>query len=154
MHVEPLVGPESRPDLTARFPLVLTCAKSTQFCETQHRGLPSLRRRQRDPEIELHPAAAAERGIEAGDWVTVETPEGSVRARAAFNEFLAPGVACGQHGWWEACPQIGAPGYDPFSSDGANFNLIIGNAAIDPVSGSVPHRAYLCEIRRLEDASA
>jgi anaerobic selenocysteine-containing dehydrogenase len=154
VHVEPLVGPESRPDLTARFPLVLTCAKSTQFCETQHRGLPSLRRRQRDPEIELHPAAAAERGIEAGDWVTVETPEGSVRARAAFNEFLAPGVACGQHGWWEACPQIGAPGYDPFSSDGANFNLIIGNAAIDPVSGSVPHRAYLCEIRRLEDASA
>ncbi|MBI5564674.1 MAG: hypothetical protein HY870_07260 [Chloroflexi bacterium] len=55
----------------------------------------------------------------------------------------------GQHGWWQACPDIGAPGYDPFGPDGANFNLIIGNAAIDPVSGSVPHRAYLCEIRRL-----
>jgi len=153
VHVEPLVGPVSRPDLAVRFPLVLTCAKSTQFCETQHRGLPSLRRRQRDPEIELHPVAAAERGIEAGDWVAVETPEGSVRARAALNEALEPRVACGQHGWWQACPEIGAPGYDPFSSDGANLNLIIGNAAIDPVSGSVPHRAYLCQIRRLEGAA-
>jgi len=149
VHVEPLVGPVSRPDLTDRFPLVLTCAKSTQFCETQHRGLPSLRRRQRDPEIELHPAAAAERGIRAGDWVAVETPEGSVRARAALNETLEPGVACGQHGWWQACPEIGAPGYDPFGPEGANLNLLISNAAIDPVSGSVPHRAYLCQIRRV-----
>jgi anaerobic selenocysteine-containing dehydrogenase len=149
-HVEPLVGPVSRPDLAARFPLVLTCAKSTQFCESQHRGLPSLRRRERDPEVELHPAAAAARGIRAGDWVCVETPEGSVRARARLNESLAPGVACGQHGWWEACPEIGAPGYDPFGPEGASLNLIIGNAAIDPVSGSVPHRAYLCEVRRAE----
>ena len=150
VHVEPLVGPRARPDLAARFPLVLTCAKSTQFCESQHRGLPSLRRRQRDPEVELHPDAAAARGIRAGDWVRVETPEGSVRARASLNESLAADVACGQHGWWEACPEIGAPGYDPFGSEGANLNLIIGNRAVDPVSGSVPHRAYLCEIRRAE----
>jgi anaerobic selenocysteine-containing dehydrogenase len=150
VHVEPLVGPLSRPDLAARFPLVLTCAKSTQFCESQHRGLPSLRRRQRDPEVELHPEAAAARGIRAGDWVRVETPEGSVGARASLNESLAPNVACGQHGWWEACPEIGAPGYDPFGPEGANLNLIISNRAIDPVSGSVPHRAYLCEVRRAE----
>ena len=150
VHVEPLVGPVSRPDLVARFPLVLTCAKSTQFCESQHRGLPSLRRRARDPEVELHPAAAAVRGIRPGDWVRVETPEGSVRARAQLNDSLAPNVACGQHGWWQACPEIGAPGYDPFGPDGANLNLIISNAAIDPVSGSVPHRAYLCQITRAD----
>ena len=74
-HEEPLVGPRSRPELAARYPLILTCAKHTQFCESQHRGLPSLRRRARDPEVKLHPAAAAERDIPAGDWVTVETPE-------------------------------------------------------------------------------
>src|SRR5207237_3427175 len=37
-HVEPLIGPVSRPDLTGRYPLILTCAKSTQFCESQHRA--------------------------------------------------------------------------------------------------------------------
>jgi anaerobic selenocysteine-containing dehydrogenase len=146
-YEEPLISPVSRPDLAARFPLILTTTKSAAFCESQHRGIPSLRRRARDPEIELHPEAAAARGIAEGDWVTIETPEGSVRTRATLNETLEPRVVCGQHGWWQACPQVDAPGYDPFSSSGANLNLIIGNSAVDPVSGSVPHRSYLCEVR-------
>jgi anaerobic selenocysteine-containing dehydrogenase len=149
-YEEPLVSPHSRPDLARRFPLILTCAKHTLFCETQHRALPSLRRQAMDPEVELHPAAASERGIHPGDWVRIETPQGSVRARARLNDSLDPQVVSGQHGWWQACNEIGAPGYDPFSPEGANFNLIIGNEAIDPVSGSVPHRAYICQIRRVE----
>jgi hypothetical protein len=47
---EPPVGPVARPDLAARFPLVLTSAKPTLFCQTQHRALPSLRKRALDPE--------------------------------------------------------------------------------------------------------
>ncbi|HVP20262.1 MAG TPA: molybdopterin-dependent oxidoreductase [Anaerolineaceae bacterium] len=144
---EPRMSPISRPDLAQRYPLILTSVKNTLFCETQHRALPSLRRQAMDPEVEMHPAAAAERGIRAGDWVRVETPDGSVRARARLNDKLQPNVACGQHGWWQASPEIGAPGYDPFSPDGANYNLLISNNAIDPISGSVPHRAYLCQIR-------
>jgi anaerobic selenocysteine-containing dehydrogenase len=149
-YVEPLVSPVSRPDLAERFPLILTCAKHNLFCESQHRALPSLRRHALDPEVELHPLAAQARSIGGGDWVTIETPGGSVRARAKLNETLAPNVVCGQHGWWQACAEIGAPGYDAFSSEGANLNLIIGNEAIDPISGSVPHRAYLCQVRRVE----
>jgi anaerobic selenocysteine-containing dehydrogenase len=147
---EPLMSPLSRPDLAERFPLILTSAKNTLFCETQHRGLPSLRKQAMDPEVELHPGTAAERNIRAGDWVRIETPQGSVRARARMNDSLQPNVVCGQHGWWQACPEIGAPGYDPFSSEGANFNRLIGNDAIDPISGSVPHRAYLCQVRRAD----
>ena len=149
-YEEPLMGPSSRPDLVERFPLILTCAKHTLFCESQHRALPRLRRQALDPEVELHPSAAAERGIDPGDWVHIETPGGSVRARARMNDTLEPNVVCGQHGWWQACSDIGMPGYDPFGPDGANLNLIIGNEAIDPVSGSVPHRAYLCQIRRAD----
>lgn len=146
---EPRVSPRSRPDLAERYPLILTSAKHTLFCETQHRALPSLRRQAMDPEVELHPDAARERDIQPGDWVILETPEGSVRARARLNDTLKPDVVCGQHGWWQACPEISAPGYDPFSSEGANFNMIIGNDAIDPVSGSVPHRGYVCQVRRV-----
>jgi anaerobic selenocysteine-containing dehydrogenase len=149
-YEEPLVGPLSRPDLAERYPLILTCAKKTLYCESQHRALPSLRRQAMDPEVELHPATAAQRSISPGDWVSIETPEGSVRARARLNESLDPRVVCGQHGWWQACADISAPGYDPFGPEGANFNLIIGNQAIDPISGSVPHRAYLCEVRPID----
>jgi anaerobic selenocysteine-containing dehydrogenase len=149
-YEEPLMSPLSRPDLAERFPLILTCAKHTLFCETQHRALPSLRRHAPDPEVELHPSAAAERGIVPGDWVRIETPSGSVRARARMNDTLEPNVVCGQHGWWQACPELGLPGYDPFGPEGANYNLLISNEAIDPVSGSVPHRAYLCQVSRAD----
>ena len=145
---EPPVGPVARPDLAAQFPLVLTSAKSTLFCQTQHRALPSLRKRAADPEIELHPETAEARGIAAGDWVSIETPEGSVRARARLNEHLDPRVVVGEHGWWQACPELDAPGYDPFGPLGANFNLLIGSTAVDPVSGTASHRSYLCEIQR------
>ena len=148
-YEEPLVGPHSKPELVSRFPLILTCAKNSLYCESQHRGLPSLRRRAPDPQVDLHPTTAAEREIAPGDWVTIETPNGRVRARAHIDEALDPQVVCGEHGWWQACPEIDAPGFEPFGPDSANFNLVIGHDEVDPVSGSVPMRAYLCEIKRL-----
>jgi anaerobic selenocysteine-containing dehydrogenase len=151
---EPLVSPRSQPKLAGRFPLVLTCAKDTLFCESQHRNLPSLRRRAPDPQVELHPEAALARGIKAGDWVRIETPNGSVLARAKLNEALEAGVVCGQHGWWQACEEIGAPGYDPFSRNGANLNLIFDHAMVDPISGGVPLRAYVCNVTLAEKSGA
>ncbi len=148
---EPRVSPISRPDLAERYPLILTSAKHHLFCETQHRGLPSLRRKAMDPELEIHPAAAEARGIGQGDWVVLETPSGSVRARARFNDSLRPDVVVGQHGWWEPCPEVGAPGYDPYGPDGANLNLVIANDVVDPISGSVPHRAYVAQVRAAGD---
>jgi len=144
---EPQIGPVARPDLFKRFPLILTSAKPSLFCQTQHRALPSLRKRAPHPEVELHPAAAQARGVANGDWVSIETPEGSVRARARLNDSLDPRVVVGEHGYWQACGEIGLPGYDPFGPTGANFNLLIGTAVRDPVSGTASHRSCLCEIR-------
>ena len=146
-YVEPHLSPRSRPELAARFPLVLTCAKPTLFCQSQHRALPSLRKRARDPEIDLHPDTAAARGISAGSWVSVETPAGGMRARARLNDRLDPRVIVGEHGWWQHCDELSVAGYDPFSPDGANFNLTVDATIRDPVSGTPSHRANLCEIR-------
>lgn len=146
-YVEPVVGPHARPDLAARYPLILTCAKQPQFCHSQHRGLPSLRRLVRDPEVQIHPFAARARGIGDGDWVAIATPEGEMRARARFDESLDARVVSAQHGWWQGCGALDAPAYDPYAATGSNYNVLISNAAADPISGSIPHRAYLCEIR-------
>ena len=137
------------PDAAAdRYPLVLTCAKPTLFCQTQHRALPGLRRRAPDPEVVLHPEAAARRGIAAGDWVSVETPAGGMRARARLNADIDPRVVVGEHGWWQAAPEAGAPGYDPFSPRGSNYNLTVDPAARDPISGTTAHRSGRCEVSR------
>jgi len=147
---EPAIGPVMRPDLAVRFPLVLTCAKPGLFCQSQHRALPSLRKHARDPKVDLHPEAARARQIAEGDWVTIETPDGSVRARAHLNASIDPRVAVGEHGWWQSCDALGAPAHDPFAAEGANYNLLISANTHDPVSGTASHRSYLCEIRPVE----
>jgi len=146
-YVAPAMSHASRPELAARFPLVLTSAKSHAFCHGQHRNLPSLRKLQREPRVEMHPHAAAARGIADGDAVIVETAAGRVTARAKLRADLAPDVVAAQHGWWQACAELDLPGW-PVSGDGsANYNLLIGNEDQDPISGSVAHRSYLCEVR-------
>ena len=148
---EPALSPRSRPDLADEFPLVLTCAKDLHFCETQYHQIASLRRRAPDPEVELHPDTADARGIANGDWVEISTPKGSVRARAAFNGTLAPGVVCGQHGWFEPCEELDLPGYPPFGPGSANLNLVLSQTPSDPISGSSPLRAQVCKVTRLAE---
>lgn len=143
---EPLTSPRSRPDLADRYPLVLSCAKSVFFCETQHRQVAALRKSAPDPQLEIHPSTAAARGISAGDWVSLNTPHGSVRARAKFNLSLDPQVVFGQHGWWEACEELGLPGYPPYGPDSANLNLVLRQTPSDPISGSSPLRASICDV--------
>ena len=146
---EPLISPRSRPDLAERFPLVLSCAKSLFFCETQHRQVAALRKSAPDPQLELHPSTAASRGIAAGDWVSLTTPHGSVRARAKLNASLDPQVVFAQHGWWQACDELGLPGYPPYGPDSANLNLVLPLTPSDPISGSAPMRAGVCEVAPL-----
>lgn len=149
---EPATSPRSRPDLAQAFPLVLTCAKSLHFCETQHRHVAGLRRRAPDPEVEVHPDTAAARGIAKGDWVEIATPAGRVRARAVLSRTLDPGVVCGQHGWFASCAELDLPGHPPFGPGSANLNLVLSQTPSDPISGSSPLRAQVCELSRLPDA--
>jgi anaerobic selenocysteine-containing dehydrogenase len=146
---EPALSPRSRPDLADAFPLVLTCNKPLHFCETQHRQIASLRRHVPDPTVEVHPDAASARAISEGDWVEIRTPKGAVRARAELNDSLDPGVVSGQHGWFEPCEELDLPGFPPFGPGSANLNLVLSQTPSDPISGSSPLRAQMCEIVRL-----
>jgi anaerobic selenocysteine-containing dehydrogenase len=142
--------PEFRaPPSHPHFPLALTSAKTPLYCHSQHRNLPRLRRLAPDPIAEMSPATAYARGIGNGDWIVIATPRGRVRARARFNGTLGDGIVTAQHGWWQACPELGLPGYDPLDEAGANVNLAIGTETVDPVSGAAPHRCYPCDIEKL-----
>jgi len=124
-------------------------SKLVQYCHTQHRNIPMLRKQRPHPFVEIHPETAASLGIKKGEWVVLETLWGRVRLRAKITADIHPKVVSTQHGWWEECKELDLPGYDPFSEQGSNVNLIISNEAIDPISGSVPHRSNLCAVRKL-----
>src|SRR3984957_19592082 len=152
--VEPPIGPIGGPGLGASFPLILTCAKPSLFCQSQHRALPSLRKRALHPEIELNPATAAARGIKNGDWVDVRTATGGMRARARFSDKLDPRVVVGEHGWWQGCDELGVGDADLFSPNGTNFNLMVDAAVRDPVSGTPSHRSNLCDVQLVRGSGA
>ena len=145
-YVEPSVGPNSRPDLYFKFPLVLTSSKSLHYCHSQHRGLPSLRKREPDPSVEIHPDAAAARQIVDGDWVDLVTPDGAIKVRAKLRDTLDPRVVSTTYGWWQHCTELGLSGHDIIGRESPNVNDVIGSTEADPISGSVAHRSYLCEI--------
>ena len=134
---EPSVSPRSRADLATSYPLVLTSAKWVPYCHSQYRDIPRLRRQLPEPLLELHPDAAAERGIAEGAPVRISSNVGEIRARARFNPSLDPGVVCAQYGWWS---------WGDAASGDANYAALIHNSIADPVSGSLPLRAYLCEV--------
>ena len=151
-YVEPVMGPVARPDLDDDFPLILTSAKSPHYLQSQLRGLAALRRIEPDPRVELHPDTAAARGIEDSAWVALVTPHGRDCApRHVSPPRSTPRAVSTAHGWWQACEALSQPGYDAESEAGANMNAAIGKDAIDPISGSVPFKSYLCQVERLTE---
>jgi anaerobic selenocysteine-containing dehydrogenase len=121
-----------------------------QFCHSQHRSLARLRRHSPDPQVELHPAAAEARGIASDDWVLIETPRATMRARARLNQSLAADVVCAQFGWWQACEPLGLGGFPAEGAASANYNNLIDPDSADPISGTVALRSYICQVRRGE----
>lgn len=148
-YMEPAIGQNGDTDVSDAYPLVLTCAKSTHFLHSQNRNLPSLRRHEPDPLVEINPETAAAHAIGEGDWVTLTTPHSTLRARARFAAKLHPNVVSATHGWWQGCEELSLSGYP--AADNTNFNAAIGNETIDPIGGSTPNNAYRC---RLEPAAA
>ena len=86
--------------------------------------------------------------VRSGPRISSRRPNRPISARAKFNGNLHPGVVCGQHGWWQPASELGQPGYPAFGEGSANLNLVLSQEPSDPISGSSPLRASLCEVTR------
>ncbi|MBL8384211.1 MAG: molybdopterin-dependent oxidoreductase [Burkholderiales bacterium] len=140
----PVLDAADLPAAPPGYPLRLGAAKVLAFCHSQHRNLDSLRRLMPDPQAEIAPETARQRGIANGDWIRIRTPVGSAVARARISRGLAEGAVCAQHGWW--VEGAGGTPYDRAHPLAANLNQVIDTARDDPVSGSIPLRASWCEV--------
>ncbi len=146
-HVEPSESVFSeRAD--PRFPFVLTTAKNARFVHSSYRHVASLRSRSPDPRVSMSPALAARIGVEPDDWVTIETRSGQATLRASIDRALDDRVAVAEFGWWEDCPPLGMDATTPFGALTSNINDALSDRDRDPVSGSVPLRATMCNLRK------
>jgi hypothetical protein len=78
----------------------------------------------------------------------LETIHGAVTLQAKLVDGIACGVVSMLNGWWQGCPELDLPGYDPYSSDGANMNMLYNAEEKDIISGCLPLKGYPCRVRR------
>lgn len=132
------------------YPFMFISSKVIEYSHSQHRAIPSLRKRVPHPCLEMNSKNARELEIRDGDPVIVETAFGSITLRAKLTDGIPYQVVSTQNGWWQGCPELNLPDYDPFSSEGANINLLFDTNEKDPISGSLPLKGYPCNVIRHE----
>jgi anaerobic selenocysteine-containing dehydrogenase len=119
----------------------MTGVKIKRFFHSELRQIPSLRRANADPLVEIHPDTGRSLGVGDGDWVWIETPAARVRMKARLWHGVAPDVVSAQHAWW--FPEEGPPDY---GWDRSNVNLLFGDDGFDPETGSEPLKSHLCKV--------
>ena len=126
--------------------VVTTGGRNPLFFHSEHRQMPSLRSLSPDPLVTIHPETAAKYGIQAGDWVAIENPEGRCVQRARLSIEVDPRVIHCEHGWWFPeemnKPSMGAP----FR---ANPNNLIPHEIIGKLGYGANYKSVLAKIYKV-----
>lgn len=120
-------APESldgTPDIAAEYPLVISDVHAYRLCNhSYYHDVPYLRELQPEPWVKINPATAKQYGIGDGNWMTIESPHGSIKMVARYFEPIAPDVLMTKRGWWEPCDELGLPGYGALDG-GSEVNVL------------------------------
>jgi thiosulfate reductase/polysulfide reductase chain A len=147
VYREPKWSPQGSPDLAKEYPLMLiTGSRFMPMYHTEHRHLEKARAKFPDPLVTIHPDTASNLNLSPGDWVTISTPQDSIKVRLAVSDSIHPQMADLQHGWW--FPEREFKPNDLFGVFESNANLLCPDTPefCSPEIGSWPHSALLCKI--------
>jgi formate dehydrogenase major subunit len=128
-----------------RYPIVATTFRLTEHHTAggMSRNLPWLAELQPEMFAEIDPVLAADRGIEDGGWLVIETERAEIEARARVTERMRPINVEGRR-----VHQIGLPWHwgfgGPSPGDSAND---LGVLAADPNVSIQEDKAFTCNVR-------
>ena len=130
---EPSESPVSTPELAEEYPLIITTGgRAPVFRHSELRNIPILREIVPALEASINPKTANALGIEHGETIVVESPRGSMEAKALVTEGIDPRVIQVPSHW---------PGIN-------NVNRLMDNEACAPMIGSAELRCQLCRVRK------
>jgi thiosulfate reductase/polysulfide reductase chain A len=148
----PPEGIAETPELAKEYPLVLSDVHAHRL--SQHsflQDVPYMREIRPYPWIWINPATARRYGINQGDWVRVESPYGWSKFKADFFAGIAPDVLMTKRGWWQACEELGIPGFAEFNGGSEVNNLYDSNPAHFDKFYSQMAKQTLVKISRVEE---
>lgn len=127
------------------YPLLMINAKPKNFFHSAYRNIESLRKRQGEASLRLHPETASKHDIVEGDKVALISPNGRIQLKAVITESLHPDVVMADYGWW--FPEQGIDRL--FAWRKSNINMLTsGEPPYDPVLGTTPLRNIPCRIEK------
>jgi anaerobic selenocysteine-containing dehydrogenase len=130
----------------AAYPLIMINSKPKNFFHSGYRHIESLRTKQGEPVVRIHPKTASEHQIADGDKVVIFSPYGRIHMKAKLSEVLDKKVVSADYGWW--FPERGEDHL--FSWEESNINILTsGNPPYDPVLGTTPLRNIPCRIEKI-----
>jgi anaerobic selenocysteine-containing dehydrogenase len=130
---EPDESPTSTPLRAEEYPLILTTgAREPVFRHSELRNIPLLREIVPELLVSINPTTAEALGINDRDIVVVESPRGSIEARAHLTEAIDPRI-------------IQVPSHWPGKQ---NVNHLMDNEHCAPMIGSAQLRCQLCRVRK------
>lgn len=148
----PPEGIAETPELAEEYPLIISDVHAYRLCEhSYYVSIPYLRELQPYPWVRINPATAKKYGIADGDWVKIESPYGWCKLQAQYFEGISPEVLMARRGWWQACEELGLPGYG--SLDGGADTTVLYNTDIekfDPFHSSMAKQT-LVKISKTEE---
>ena len=148
--IEPLESPYSTPEVAKEYPLIaIAGCRVEPFFHSELRQLPSQRKRNPDPLVQIHPDTAHALGIENGDWVWIDSPRGRIQQRAEVTPAVHPRMVTIQHAWW--FPEGQAPEYGWKQS---SANLLVDCRPADPIWGAEAWKGFLCKVTRKNGGSS
>ncbi|MFC1864991.1 molybdopterin-dependent oxidoreductase [Chloroflexota bacterium] len=142
---EPVESPLLMPKLAENYPLILTTRRIQSYYLSRSAEESWLRELMPYPQLQIHPSAAQERGIQQGDIVVVETPRGTFRHLAELTEDIHPQVVNGVFGWW--LPEKETPEEGSLET---NVNAAMSyDPPCDPVVGINSVQGLMCQVGKL-----
>jgi anaerobic selenocysteine-containing dehydrogenase len=150
-YSEPAFSPYSSPELTKKYPFILTTgARAYAFFHSEHRQIPVLRELNPNALIEINPEDAADLDIASGQWVEIANDYGKAKFKAVLSPIVKRGVVQAQHGWWFPEQDGNAPNlYGVFQS---NCNTMIANHYNSKLGYGAPYKCNICSVTPLKES--
>lgn len=104
VHIEPVEGIKSTPEVADKYPLLLVSArKNTHFhsFHNSHKHIPTLQVFEPEPVLWIHPQDAVKRGILDGSYVAMFNDRGKAKVKAEFTTEVMPGYVSLNDCWPE-----------------------------------------------------
>ena len=134
-------------------PLILSDVHAHRLSQHSYlHNVAYLRELQPYPWLKINPATAEKYGIADGDWVRVESPHGWSKFKAEYFPGISPEVVMTKRGWWQACEELGLPGYGAFDGGSEVNNLYNSDERLFDKFYSQMAKQTLVKISRWEEA--